>query len=134
MSSSRRTIVLIAISMLLIALGCEEKAPPRDEIPIIKNFLAKFEQAVKDYNAALIDSMTIAEAYDEGYNSTKILGDIYQGRDAFYTFGNRNFDYTKNKAIVQFNILADSTDGGRPAEMTLVKIHKQWYLKRFDLK
>ncbi|MEW5925104.1 MAG: hypothetical protein AB1746_14050 [Candidatus Zixiibacteriota bacterium] len=128
-----RTLITI-ISISLIILGCTEKAPSRDEIPIIKNFLAKFEQAVKDYNAAQIDSMIIAEAYDDGYNSAKILEDVYQGGDAFYTFGNRNFDYIKDKAVVQFNILADSTGTGRPAEMLLVKKHKQWYLKRFDVK
>ena len=128
------TAFITIISLALIVVGCAEKAPPRDEIPIIKNFLAKFEQAVKDYNAAGIDSMIIAEAYEDGYSSTRILEDVYQGGDAFYTFGNRNFDYTKDKAVVQFNILADSTDTGRPVEVTLVKKHKQWYLKRFDLK
>jgi len=125
--------VIISAIMLL---SCARKNPPRDEIPILKDVLAKFEQAVKAQSAAQIDSLMIAEALELGYNSGRILSEIYPdtGQGTFYTFGKRNFFYTKDKAVVNCLIMADSLDIGRPVEITLVKTGKSWLIKRFDLK
>ncbi len=134
--------ISIIISGLLILLSCAEKNPPRDEIPLIKNLLAKFEQAVKDKNAAGIDSLIIAEAYEEGYHSAKILSDIFGTGDtgsdidtsSFLKFGGREFSYTKNIGFVKCNIVADTINIGRPVEIIVIKKYNQWFLKRFDLK
>ena len=125
--------LLIVLAVIVLTPGCEEDAPPRNEIPVIKAFLGEFTQAVNDKNAARIDSMIIADAYEMGYHSTRILNDVYQDDTAFFAFGKKEFFYTKNKASVQCQIMADSTDPGRPAEITLIKKHKKWYIKRFDL-
>ena len=127
---------------ILIIISCAEKNPPRDEIPLIKNLLGQFEQAVKEKNSAGIDSLIIAEAYEEGYHSTKILSDIYGTGDtgpdidtgSFLKFGGREFFYTKDIGVVNCFIVSDTADTGRPVEITLVKKYDQWYLKRFDLK
>jgi hypothetical protein len=117
-------------------MGCAEKEPSRDEIPAIKNVLARFENSIKEKNPAAIDSLIIADSDNEGYNSMKALTDVYSDslNGSFLTFGKREFFYTKDKAVVNCFILADSTDNGRPFEITLVKKSKQWYIKRFDLK
>ncbi len=140
----------IIIAGLLLLISCAEKNPPRDEIPLIKNLLAKFEQAVREKNAAGIDSLIIAEAYDEGYHSTKILSDIYGPGDtgldidtsSFLKFGGREFSYTKDIGFVKCTIVSgtgnasltgDTGSLGRPVEIIVVKKYGQWYLKRFDL-
>jgi len=130
-----KIIGLISLGFILI-FSCAEKNPPRDEIPLIKNLLGRFETAVREKNAALIDSLTIAEAYDLGYNSTKILSDIYQDPDTgqFLKFGNREFFYVGSKGVVNCLIVSDTGDSGRPVEITVVKAYGQWLLKRFDLK
>ena len=118
-------------------LSCERKKnPPRDEIPIIKNLLGQFERAVKDKNAARIDSIMIAESLELGYSSRSILAAVYTDpiNSTFHTFGNRSFAYTKDKASVTCFIMADSADPGRPVEITLVKTGHLWLIKRFDLK
>jgi hypothetical protein len=134
----RKTILeipaLLLMAFLLLTLACTRKNPPRDEIPVIKNVLAKLDRAVKDQNAAAIDSLIIAEAFDKGYSSTKILDDVYDGGRSFYTFGRREFFYTKDRAVVNCFIMADSVDAGRPTEITLVKAGDRWLIKRFDLK
>jgi len=131
----------IIIAGLLLLVSCAEKNPPRDEIPLIKNLLAKFEQAVREKNAAGIDSLIIAEAYEEGYHSTKIMSDIYDTSD-FIKFGGREFSYTKDIGFVKCNIVSDTGNAsltgdtgslGRPVEIIVVKKYGQWYLKRFDL-
>ena len=153
----------IIISGLLIIISCVEKNPPRDEIPMIKNLLGRFEQAVREKNRAGLDSLIIAEAYEQGYHSTKILADIYGTGDAggtddvggvgdtggFLKFGSREFVYTKDFGLVKCFIISDTgiaglsgntgsagdiSSAGRPVEITLVKKYDQWYLKKFDLK
>jgi|WetSurMetagenome_2_1015567.scaffolds.fasta_scaffold55495_2 hypothetical protein len=122
--------------ILAVLFACAEKEPSRDEIPNIKNVLARFESAVKEKNAAAVDSLIIAEDGNEGYNSTKALSDIYpaSSNDKFLTFGKREFFYTRDKAVVNCFIVADSSDPGRPMEITLVKKAGRWYIKQFDLK
>ena len=126
----------IVMAGILIIISCAEKNPPRDEIPLIKNLLGQFEQAVKEKRSAGIDSLIIAEAYELGYHSTKILSDIYSDIDtgSFLKFGGREFFYTKDIGVVNCFIVSDTADTGRPVEITLVKKYDQWYLKRFDLK
>ena len=86
---SRLSKLFIISALLLLIVSCVEKNPPRDEIPLIKNLLGQFEKAVREHNPAGIDSLIIAEAYDEGYHSTKILSDIYGSNNTedFIKFG-----------------------------------------------
>lgn len=126
----------IVTAGIFLIISCAEKNPPRDEIPLIKNLLGQFERAVKEKNRAGIDSLIIAEAYELGYHSTKILSDIYPDIEtgSFLKFGGREFFYTKDKGVVNCLIVSDTADTGRPVEITVVKKYDQWYLKRFDLK
>jgi len=126
--------IIFLIPVLILMLGCAEEEPPRDEIAVIKDFLGKFENAVKSKTPARIDSLIIADAFDLGYHSTRIMEDVFQDDTAFFAFGRKSFTYTNDKASVECMIMADSTDSGRPVEITLVKKSKKWYLKRFDLK
>lgn len=137
MKIQRIYLVICLISFLLLLVSCSRKKnPPRDEIPVIKNQLGQLERAVKDKNAAAIDSLMIAEALELGYNSQSILAIVYPDsiNSTFYSFGKRSFAYTKQTASVDCFIMADSTDPGRPVEITLVKRSDLWLIKRFDLK
>lgn len=125
----------LLLAVIFALLSCAEKNPPRDEIPLIKDLLGKIDRAVRDRNAAQIDSLMIADALKLGYNSETVLKDVYpEDTSTFYTFGRREFFYTEDKGVVNCFIMADSADSGRPVEMTLVKANDHWYLKRFDLK
>ena len=133
-----RNYIFSIISVFLFAtffISCADKNPPRDEIPRIKETMAKFSQAIKDRSRAGIDSLLVVQALDLGYSSDRILSDIYPGNSGtFYAFGAKTFTYTKDAAKVDCTIMADSTDSGRPLEITLVKSGDNWFVKRFDLK
>jgi hypothetical protein len=159
---SRLFKLFIVSACLMLIISCVEKNPPRDEIPLIKNLLGQFEKAVREHNPAGIDSLIIAEAYDEGYHSTKILSDIYGSNNTedFIKFGAREFSYTKDIGFVKCLIVSDTSNAGstsntgtagnasstidtgstgnaepgRPVEIVLVKKYGQWFLKQFDLK
>jgi hypothetical protein len=121
----------------LLVFSCSrEKNPPRDEIPLIKDTMGYFELAVKDKNVAAMDSLMSNDAAKLGYSARSILSEVYpdSAESTFFSFGKRSFAYTKDKAAVNCFIMADSTDSGRPVEITLVKSHDRWLVKRFDLK
>jgi hypothetical protein len=77
-----------------------------------------------------------SEARRLGYGPEQIMADVYADTadGSFYTFGKREFFYTKDKAMVRFRIMTDSSDTGRPAEITLVRDRDRWLVKRFDLR
>ena len=127
---------IIPISLILLAIaGCSEKGPSRDEIPIIKSLLGQLETATKEHNAARIDSLIIADAFQDGYNSIKFLSQVYPGDSSdFYTLGSREFYYTKDHGVVNCRIMANSADTGRAMEIDLVKKGDRWLIEKFTLK
>lgn len=132
-----RVLIFGIFAVILMPLFyCGEENPSRDEIPVIRELLGKFEAGVRDRNVAVLDSLIAVEALELGYTSEKILSDIYSVSDSntFYKFGSREFFYTKNKGAVHCTVLPDSTDPGEPAEITVVKKGEDWLIKRFDLK
>jgi len=129
--------VMLALSMSIIILTCgKDEGPSRDEIPLIKNTLAQLEDAVKNHNALKIDSLISPEALGLGYSPEQILADIYpdSSKASFLSFGDRNFLYVEDKALVNCLIISDTTDPGRPVEITLAKNEGVWLIKKFDLK
>ncbi len=136
MNIRQECFIICLFPLMLLLFSCSRKNPPRDEIPVIKDLLGRFERAVKEKNAAGIDSLMSAGSLELGYSSRRILSEIYPDsvKSTFYTFGKRSFAYTKDIASVDCFIMADSTDSGRPVEITLVKSHDMWLIKRFDLK
>jgi hypothetical protein len=127
--------VLIASSGIAISIGCRAKNPSRDEIPVIKDLLAKLESNVRDRNVAAIDSLIVADAYPEGYTADKLLADVYPpGIGSFLTFGNREFYYSRDNGVVNCRIKEDSADTGRVIEFDLVKRGGRWLVEKFELK
>lgn len=136
MSVKRFVFPIILFIFIFVISSCEKKYPSVNEVPKIKDLIGKLQREVKAKNAAAIDSLIIAEAYDEGYSSSSILNEIYTvDHPRFFAFANKEIVYKADKGEVTFNIVADSTDReGRSAGMTIVKIEDAWYIKRFELK
>jgi len=137
MKSRLFAVVTIILTASILFVACEKNYPSRDELPKIKDLIGKLQREVEAKNAAGIDSLIVAEAYDKGYSSASILKDVYPDSESlsFYAFAHKEITYEHNKGEVTFDIVADSSDtAGRPAEMTVVKIDDDWYIKRFELK
>lgn len=125
------------LTVMILIQACAEKVPSRDEIPLIKGLLGKFQTAIMEKNRAAIDSLMYFEAVELGYSSQKILEDVY-GVDndrQFYGFGGKEIIYVDDKGSVKCTLVADTTKGeGLPAEITIIKKGNSWLVKRFDLK
>ncbi len=117
--------------------SCKDPYPSVDERPKILTLIGKLQNAVKDKNAAAIDSLIIAESYQKGYSSASVLRDVYGDSETagFYAFGGKEFYYAADEGVVNFTIMADSSDTvGRAAEVVVKKIKDDWYISKFDLK
>jgi hypothetical protein len=133
---TRLVVISLCVFSVLLVVSCSEENPPREEIPLVKDALARLELAVKSKNLAGIDSLLVPETRRLGYSAGQIAVDVYLDTvdGSFYTFGKREFFYTKDKATVSCRVMADSGDTGRAAEITLVNKRDQWLVKRFDLR
>ena len=135
---SVKTTIGFIIILLLVGsfVSCSRKKnPPRDEIPIIKDVLAKLENAIENRNSVMIDSLLAPDAARLGYSSRQILSSVYpDSSDSPCSFGKRSFMYIKNKARIDCTLLQNGIDHGRPIEITMIKKRDQWWVERFDLK
>lgn len=131
-----KTAVLLTMVIIFLA-ACVEKPPSRDEIPLIKSLIGRFQTAVIEKDNATIDSLMISEAVELGYSSERVLRDVYGDSldGAFYGFGRKDITYVDKKGVVKCLIVTDSTaNSGKPVEITIVKGAHRWLIKRFDLK
>jgi hypothetical protein len=122
---------------IIFLIACVEKPPSRDEIPLIKSMIGRFQTAVKEKDIAAIDSLMISEALELGYNSGRVLRDVYGDSldGAFYGFGRKDITYVDKKGLIKCLIVTDSTaNDGKPVEITIIKGPDRWLIKRFDLK
>jgi hypothetical protein len=129
-------LILSVVLSLLILTSCAEKNPPRDEIPKIKDVLAKLEAGIKSRNAALIDSFIFADSFNKGCNSLMILSKIDSclGDSSFHSIGKREFFYTKDRANVTCRILADARGEGYPTQISLIHVGDRWLIENFEVK
>ena len=133
----KTTIGFIIIFLLVGSfVSCSRKKnPPRDEISVIKDVLAKLEKAIENRNSIMIDSLLAPDAVRLGYSSQQILSSVYpDSSDGPSSFGKRSFMYIKDKARIDCSLLQNGIDPGRPIEITLIKKRDRWWVERFDLK
>ncbi len=137
MMFARVALALAASAIVLLScFGCEEeRAPSRDQIPVIREVVFKIQEAVKAENLAAIDSLLSVKILDIDQSSDSLLTVAY-GEDGMFSFA--QFDlvsssYVRDKARVNCVIVDSEGNRGMPIEFTLVFEHKKWLLKRFEV-
>jgi len=131
----KQLLIYTLIGVLLLAMGCAEKNPPRDEIPLIKGILGNLQTAIQDRDTARIDSLLSPIGRDLGYSGAGIIAVAYPGGSStFHGLARKDFFYTDDRAVVNCFIQASPADSGRAVEMILEKRRDDWFIRRFDLK
>ncbi|MFZ5980840.1 MAG: hypothetical protein ACOYVF_09445 [Candidatus Zixiibacteriota bacterium] len=129
-------IILISLGLwgLFFLVGCDDKAPSRDHIPVIKQAFSKLETAVKDRNRAALDSLMSVRMLENDQNSDSLLSFIFgpDGSFAFERFGDYEIFYTNEKARIDCFLMDSTGNRGRPAVFTMILDGEQWLLKRFE--
>jgi hypothetical protein len=114
--------------------GCGGGTPSREQIPLLRQRLARLQEAIAQRNRAAIDSIMSVQALSLDLSSDSLLSYVYgPERDfAFEKLGDYEILYTKKKARIDCYIMDSTESTDRPLTLTFVHEHDQWLLKRFE--
>lgn len=125
---------IVLVSLVLVTVGCNEKTPSRDHIPLLKERVYLLQEAVKEKNLAAIDSLLSPKILSYKQDSDSLLRFVYgpNGQFAFNRFGNCEIAYTSDKARIDCFVMDSMENKNRPIVFTFVYKHDLWLLKRFE--
>ena len=126
-------VLLLGIGIVLAWIGCEEKPPNRNEIPILKQRLFELQAAVRDKDRAKIDSLLSVKILDYDEGSDSLLSFVYgPDRDfAFEQFALGEIKYGRDAAQIDCFVMDSTHRRDRPLLMTYRKDDDRWLLSRF---
>ena len=126
-------ILLIGIGVVLAWIGCDNRPPDRNQIPILKKRLFELQEAVKDKNRARIDSLLSVKILDYDQSSDSLLSFVYgPDRDfAFEQFALGEIKYGRDAAQIDCFVMDTTHQRNRPLMMTYRKDDDLWLLSRF---
>ena len=126
---------ILLLSLFGIVLGsCGTKTPPRDHIPAIKANLMKLQEAVKNQDRAVIDSVLSPTILEKGQSSDSLLNYVYN-KDGFgfEQFGQASITYTFDKGRIDCYIMDSTHTKDRPLTFFIVLEHEMWLFSGFQL-
>jgi len=124
----------LTLSALLVSiLGCSEKLPDRDYIPILKDRVYRVQEAVKSRGKNAIDSL-LTESYADDGGADSLVQFVY-GTDPtfeFERFAKTEILFTNDLARV--DCLISGKDGRTlgAATLTFERSKDRWLLKRIS--
>ena len=123
------------IGITLLVAGCsEEKSPPRDQIPILRERLYSLEQVILRKDRAAIDSLLSTEILDYHESSDSLLNFVYgSDRDrSFVRLGDYQIFYNFDLAVATCYLMDSLGTKDRPVKFTFKKDDGVWLLKKFE--
>jgi len=128
--------ILFCITALLF-VGCDPKeAPSRDEIPVVKNLLARLQTGIAEKNRAVIDSMLSIEILDINQGSDSLLNLVYSSEDdfRFERLGNYEILYSHDIALIDCFIQDSTYKKDKPIRLYFKKDDDIWLMTKFEMK
>lgn len=129
-----KKLIIVTIFLTAIAVGCGERSPKRDHIPLIKNNLLKLQNAVKELNRAAIDSLLSVSILDKNQSSDSLLSFVY-GEDfsfVFEQFGMAEIFYTTKQGRIDCYIMDSTRTKERPFVLFIAYEHDKWLFTSFE--
>ena len=129
-----KNILKIIIVTTVFILGCGERSPKRDHIPVIKNSLLKLQTSVKESNRAAIDSLLSVSILDKDQSSDSLLSFVYgfDGSFMFEQFGMAEFFYTNKQGRIDCYIMDSTHSKDRPFVLFIAYEHDKWLFTSFE--
>jgi hypothetical protein len=127
-------IAALPVAALMLVVGCGEKTPNRDYIPVIKDRVFLLQEAVKNRDAMALDSL-MARDLKESNSGADSLVKFVTGPDGsfpFARFANCEIYYNDNRARADCTIMDAEGKGDRRITLTLENEKDRWLLKRFE--
>ena len=128
-------ILLLSCAVILVAIaGCKEKAPPRNQIPVLKETLYRLQTAVKDHNRASLDSLLSVKMLEYHQNGDSLLTIVY-GSDnsfSFERFGDAVFLYTGDNAQIECFVMDSASRRDQPIRLHMIREGKRWLMSHYS--
>jgi hypothetical protein len=134
---SKHIIVLIAILLSLLILGCVGK-PPEDDVALIKELLGKFERGLKEKNIMVLDSVISKKQKDLA--SQLITNFSAWGEIKNVYIANKRFTIIKDSAKVELTLQMEVLKSGEEFEkfeksvnLFLNKKRGKWRIEKYEV-
>ena len=131
----RRTLfVTLAAALMLGAAGCKQKNPPRDQIPVLRERLAKVQETIKLRDVAQVDSLLSDQLRGDAHRIDSLYRFVYgaDGSFPFYRFTNYEIVYNHDKARIDCELADSVGEKTLPVTLTFIYERSQWRLKRWE--
>lgn len=128
----------IAALVMITVIGCggEEEPPSRDVFPIIKERLFTLQEAVKERNAASVDSLLADRAVQRGMDADSLMSFVYGAGNnfPFERFGEYDIVHTDEIAQVVCYIMDSAADSTRPMRFLFQPYgdRNNWQIRSFE--
>jgi hypothetical protein len=123
----------VLLAGLLLA-GCgKEMSPSREQIPVLRNRIARLQTAVAERDPVLLDSLMAGRPDKRAVLMDSLLTLVYRpdGSFAFERFGDYEIFYTRHAAIIDCFIMDSTAAKHRPLKLTFVYDNGRWLLNEF---
>jgi hypothetical protein len=124
----------LSVVVIAAALGCREKTPNRDYIPILKQRVYLLQQAVKERDAVALDSLLSPDLKESAAGADSLVKFVTAPSDSFpfARFADCEIYYNDNRARADCDIVDAQGKGDRRITLTLENYKDHWLLKRFE--
>lgn len=126
--------ILLVGAPLILAAGCGEEAPSRGHIPRLRAALYDLQEAIKEQDQAVLDSLLSVKILRVNQSSDSLLSFVY-GEDGSFGFEQLilgEITYIEDKARIDCFVADSLGKKDRPLVLTYVWEHDMWLLKRFE--
>lgn len=131
----KRLVVALPALLGLALFSCQEKAPNRDFIPILKQQVYALQEAVKGTDRSRLDSLLMDDLREaNGADSLIRFVGGTDGQFRFTQFAQCEIYYNDDKARADCVLLDSAGQAGPAVTLTLVNHRGKWLLKRFETK
>lgn len=134
---SKYLIVLIAVLLSLLILGCVGK-PPENDVALIKELLVKFERGLKEKNITVLDSVINKKQKNL---ASKLITDLsIRGEIKNVYIANKRFTIIKDSAKVELKLKMEALKTGEELEefekslnLFLIKKRGKWGIEKYEI-
>jgi hypothetical protein len=134
---SKYLIVLIAVLLSFLILGCVGK-PPENDVALIKELLGKFERGLQEKNVTVLDSVISKKQKDF---ASKLIMDLSAwGEMKNVYIANKRFTIIKDSAKVELKLQMEAGKSGEELEkfekslnLFLNKKRGKWRIEKYEI-
>ncbi len=126
-------LVIMGLLALVLGSACTEDTPSRENIPVLKERIYVLQEAIRERNRPMLDSLLSSRILTYDQSSDSLLSFCW-GPDnsfAFERLGDCEIFYTDDKAFADCFVMDSTGTKERPIHLRFINQGDVWLLERF---